>query len=58
MCRRRILEIISPGGFEQAFREMHALGDALDPAEMTTIGMRYGADVDVDRTGPIIERYG
>lgn len=54
----RILEIISPGGFEQAFREMHALGDALDPAAMTTIASRYGVDVDFEHTGPIIERYG
>ncbi len=54
----RILEIISPGGFEQAFREMHALGDALDPAAMAAIAARYGVDVDFDRTGPIIERHG
>ena len=54
----RILEIISPGGFEQAFREMHALGDALDPTAMTAIAARYGVDVDVERTAPIIERHG
>lgn len=54
----RILEIISPGGFEQAFREMHALGSALDPTTMTAIATRYGVDVDFDQTGPIIERHG
>lgn len=54
----RILEIISPGGFEQAFREMHALGEALDPAAMTAIATRYGVDVDFERTAPIIERHG
>lgn len=53
----RILEIISPGGFEQAFREMHALGEALDPATMAAIAGRYGVDVDFDQTGPIIERH-
>lgn len=54
----RILEIISPGGFEQAFREMHALGEALDPAAMMAIASRYGVDVDFERTAPIIERHG
>lgn len=53
----RILEIISPGGFEQAFREMHALGDALDAAAMAAIAARYGVDVDFDRTAPILERH-
>ena len=53
----RILEIISPGDFEQAFREMHALGDALDPATMAGIAARYGVDVDFEQTGPIIERH-
>jgi ribonuclease BN (tRNA processing enzyme) len=53
----RILEIISPGGFEQAFREMHALGDALDADAMAAIAARYGVDVDFERTGPIIERH-
>ena len=54
----RILEIISPGGFEQAFREMHDLGEALDPAAMAEIAGRYGVDVDFERTGPLIERHG
>jgi len=54
----RILEIISPGGFEQAFREMHALQDGLDPEKMTAIAARYGADTDFERTSPLIERHG
>ena len=54
----RVLEIISPGGFEQAFREMHVLGDALDPTTMTAIAARYSVDVDLERTAPIIERHG
>ncbi len=55
--RARILEIISPGGFEQAFREMHALADALDPNAMTAIAARYGVEVDFERTAPLIERH-
>lgn len=54
----RILEIISPGGFEQAFFEMHALGDGLDSAAMTKIAARYGVEVDFERTEAIIDRHG
>lgn len=54
----RLLEIISPGGFERAFREMHALGEALDPESMARIAARYGVEVDFERTGPLIDRYG
>ncbi len=54
----RILEIISPGGFENAFRDMHALGDELNPERMAEIGARYGVEVDFDGTFPILERHG
>lgn len=53
----RILEIISPGGFEQAFRAMHALGTALDPPAMRRIAADYGVDVDFEATAPIVERH-
>lgn len=54
----RILEIISPGGFEEAFREMHALGEDLTPETMAEIGTRYGVQVDFEGTMVIIERHG
>ena len=54
----RILEIISPGGFEQAFREMHALGEELDPSAMTKIAAGYGVELDFPGTESIIERHG
>jgi mannose-6-phosphate isomerase-like protein (cupin superfamily) len=54
----RILEIISPGGFERAFREMHALGEDLDPEKMAAIANRYGCEVDFERTPEVIERHG
>jgi mannose-6-phosphate isomerase-like protein (cupin superfamily) len=53
----RVLEIISPGGFEQAFREMHALGELLDGDKTTEIASRYGVEGDFERTQPIIERH-
>ena len=54
----RILEIISPGGFEGAFREMHALENELGPETMAAIAARYGVEVDFERTFPIVERHG
>lgn len=54
----RILEIISPGGFEEAFRETDAIGDALTPERLAEIAARYGVDVDFEGTGPIMERHG
>jgi mannose-6-phosphate isomerase-like protein (cupin superfamily) len=54
----RILEIISPGGFEEAFREMSALGDALTPEQMVEIATKYGVQVDFDSTSAIMERHG
>ena len=54
----RILEIISPGGFEVAFRQMDALGDGLNPDTMAEIASRYGVEVDFEGTAPIMERHG
>jgi mannose-6-phosphate isomerase-like protein (cupin superfamily) len=53
----RILEIISPGGFETAFREMHSYGEELSPEIIMEIADRYGIDVDFEATGPIMEHY-
>jgi mannose-6-phosphate isomerase-like protein (cupin superfamily) len=53
-----ILEIISPRGLERLFREMHELGDALDPERLAQMAGSYGCDVDFDRTGAVIERHG
>ena len=53
-----VLELISPGGFEQAFREMHALGESMDPEKMVEIATRYGCEADFDATGAVIEKHG
>ncbi len=53
----RVLEIISPGGFEQAFRELSALEEPT-PDAVTKLGARYGVDVDFDATMSIVERHG
>jgi mannose-6-phosphate isomerase-like protein (cupin superfamily) len=54
----RLLEILSPGGFEEAFREMAALGDSLTPEAMVEIAGRYGVEADFEGTGPVMERHG
>ena len=53
----RMLELIAPGGFEQAFRDMAAYGADLDPASLTELASRYGVDVDFERTAPLVERH-
>src|SRR5204862_3011992 len=44
----RILEIISPGGFEHFFEELAALmaGADFEPPQLAELGGRYGLDVD------------
>lgn len=53
----RMLEMISPGGFEQAFRDIAAMGEEINPEAMAEIAARYGVEVDFDGTGPIVERH-
>jgi hypothetical protein len=54
----RILEIISPSGFEQYFREMVALPKDATPADRAAIAARYALDVDPQSIPDLIARYG
>jgi mannose-6-phosphate isomerase-like protein (cupin superfamily) len=54
----RILEIIAPGGFEEAFREIDAYGEEMTPELMAEIAARYGVEADFEATAPIIARHG
>ena len=54
----RVLELISPGGFEQAFRDLDELGGELTPEAVAIVGERYSVDIDFEGTGPIAERHG
>ena len=54
----RILEIISPGGFEHMFREMGELSSAPDPQEVPDFSERYGIQFDPQETQRIAERFG
>ncbi len=54
----RILEIISPGGFEKLFRELGAYEGLSDPETLAAMAARYGSQADFERTLPIVERHG
>jgi mannose-6-phosphate isomerase-like protein (cupin superfamily) len=54
----RILEIISPGGFEQAFRDLDELGGELTPEALSVIGKQYAVEIDFEATGSVAERHG
>ena len=55
----RILEIISPAGFEQFFRELSDMGGAInaDPDELTALGARYGHYFKVESVPELLERF-
>ena len=56
----RILEIISPGGFELFFRELDALGGALnaDPEALAALNARHGLDMQPESVPELLERFG
>src|SRR4051794_647994 len=56
----RILEIISPAGFEQFFRELDAMGGAIkaDPEALEALNEKYGQKMQVDSVPGLLERFG
>jgi mannose-6-phosphate isomerase-like protein (cupin superfamily) len=56
----RILEIISPAGFEQFFRELDALGGPLkaSPDVLAALNERYGLAMQPDSVPELLERFG
>lgn len=54
----RILELISPAGLEDLFRELGAPGVEMDPATLPELAARYGCRVDFQGTATIIQRHG
>ena len=55
----RILEIISPAGFELFFRELVELGgpQKADPAELAKLNERYGFEMQPDSVPELLERF-
>ncbi len=56
----RILEIISPAGFEQYFRELAALGGPLQasPEQLAELGERYGFESRPETIPELLQRFG
>ncbi len=56
----RILEIISPGGFENFFDELvdAIASDSMEPEKMATISERYGIEHDLESIPGLCERFG
>ena len=56
----RILEIISPAGFERYFAELVALGGSRNasPQALRSLGERYGLEVNPQSIPELLERFG
>ncbi len=54
----RILEVISPGGFEKYFKEIVELPQGSGPDERRAIGARFGLEFDLESIPKLIEKYG
>jgi len=56
----RILEIISPAGFERFFEELSDLGGVLaaDPAVVAELSERYGLELRPETVPDLVERFG
>ena len=56
----RILEIISPAGFEEFFRELSDLGGAIkaDPEDLAALNDRYGLLMQPESVPGLLERFG
>jgi mannose-6-phosphate isomerase-like protein (cupin superfamily) len=56
----RILEIISPAGFEHFFAELVAMGGALQapPQALGELSQRYGLEMQPDTIPGLLERFG
>ena len=56
----RILEIISPAGFEQFFRELDAMGGAADadPEALAQLSAKHGLQMRPETVPELVERFG
>ncbi len=56
----RILEIISPAGFEKYFEELsdYLASDSLDLDKATDLAARYGLEAQLESIGPLCEEHG
>jgi mannose-6-phosphate isomerase-like protein (cupin superfamily) len=55
----RILEIISPAGFERFFKELHELGGAIQaaPEALAQLNARYGLEMQPESVPELLDRF-
>jgi mannose-6-phosphate isomerase-like protein (cupin superfamily) len=56
----RILEIISPAGFERFFQDLDRMGGAIqaDPDALAQLNLRYGLEMQPDTVPELLARFG
>jgi quercetin dioxygenase-like cupin family protein len=54
----RILEVISPAGFEEFFRELVGLSPTAGPVEQRAVAARHGLEFDFDSVPRLVEEHG
>lgn len=54
----RLLEIITPGGLEDLFKQLGHAPDGYDPEALPALAAEYGCTVDFRGTGEVAERFG
>ncbi|GAC1611586.1 MAG: hypothetical protein NVS3B26_25940 [Mycobacteriales bacterium] len=52
------LELISPAGLEELFRSFATLDGEPQPEQLAEMAAKYGCDIDLPATLPIVERHG
>lgn len=54
----RILEVISPAGFEDLFRRLGDPSEGYDPDSLPALAAQFGCEVDFESTMPLAQRHG
>jgi quercetin dioxygenase-like cupin family protein len=53
-----VLELISPAGLEELFRELGTFDGEPDPEALTALAARFGCELDFPATEPVVLRHG
>jgi quercetin dioxygenase-like cupin family protein len=53
-----VLEILSPGGLEELFKSFGSLAGPVNPQELAAMAGKFGCEIDMDATFPLVARHG
>lgn len=56
--RARILELISPSGLDDLFRQLGSLSGSPEPEALASMAKAYGCAIDFEATFPVVEKHG